>query len=96
MEVAAVGALLVVRYIGCCVAIGFHWGATPYLVLRSHAFILRVDIAFVIHAWFIHGVTQSWWCPRLHGQGENVVSSLPKVDLVLSLTLPLSPITSYS
>ena len=29
-------------------------------------------------------------------QSEHVVSSLPKVDLVLSLTLPLSPNTSYS
>ena len=96
MEVAEVVAPLVVGYIGCCLAIGFHWGATPYLVLRSHAFILRVDIAFVIHAWFIHGVTQTWWCPRFHGQGEHIVSPLPKVDLVLSLTLPLSPNSSYS
>ena len=96
MEVAEVGAPLVVGYIGCCFAIGFHWGATPYLVLRSHAFILRVDIAFFIHAWFIHGVTQIWWCPRFHGQGENLVSPLPKVDLVLSLTLPFSPNSSYS
>ena len=63
MEVAEVGAPLVVGYIDCCLAIGFHWGATPYPVLRSHAFILRVHIAFVIHAWFIHGVTQNWWCP---------------------------------
>ena len=57
---------------------------------------LRVDIAFVIHAWFIHGVTQTWSCPRFHGQGENVVSPLPKVELVLSLTLQLSPNSSYS
>ena len=76
MEVAEVGAPLVVGYIGCCLAIGFHWDATPYLALRSHAFILRVDIAFVIHAWFIHGVTQTWWCARFHGQGEHVVSPL--------------------
>ena len=96
MEVAEVGALLVLGYIGCCFSIGFHWGATPYLVLRSHAFILRVDIAFVILAWFIHGVTQTWWCPRFHGQGEHIVSPLPKVDSVLSLTLPLSSNTSYS
>ena len=96
MEVAEVGAQLVVGYIGCCLAIGFHWGATPHLALRSHAVILRVDIAFVIHAWFIHGVTQTWWCPRFHGQGEHIVSPLPKVDLVVSLTLPLSPKTSYS
>ena len=96
MEVAEVGAPLFMEYIGCCPAIGFHWGATPYLFWRSHAFILRADIAFVIHAWFIHVVTQTWWCPPLHGQGEHVVSPLPKVDLVLSLTLPLSPNTSYS
>ena len=43
MEVAEVGAPLIVGYIGCCFAIGFHWGATPYLVLRSHAFILREE-----------------------------------------------------
>ena len=96
MEVAEVGALLVVGYIGCCLAIEFHWSATPYLVLRCHAFILRVDIAFVIHAWYIHGVTQTWWCPQFHGQGEHIVSSPPKVDLVLSLSLPLSPNSSYS
>ena len=96
MEVAEVGALLVVGYIGRCLAMGFHWGATPHLVWRSHAFILRVDIAFVIHAWFIHGVTQTWWCPQFHGQGEHMVSPLPKVDLVLSRTLPLSPNSSYS
>ena len=93
---ALVGAPLVVGYIDCCLVIGFHWGATPYLILRSDAFILRVDIAFVIHAWFIHGVTQTWWYPRFHGQGEHIVSPLPKVDLVLSLTLPLSPNSSYS
>ena len=63
MEVAEVGAPLVLGYIVCCFAIGFHWGATPYLVSRFHAFILRSDIAFVMHAWFIHGVTQIWWCP---------------------------------
>ena len=63
MEVAEVGAPLVVGYIGYCLAIGFHWGATPYLVLRLHAFILIVEIAFFIHAWFIHGVTQHWWPP---------------------------------
>ena len=51
---------------------------------------LRVDIAFVIHAWFIQGVTRTWWCPRFHGQSEHIVSPLPKVDLVLSLTLQLS------
>ena len=96
MEVAEVGAPLVMGYIGCCLAIGFHWGATPYLILRSHAFILRVDIAFVIYAWFIHAVTQTWWCPQFHGQGEHIVSRLLKVDLVLSLTLPLSPNSSYS
>ena len=96
MEVAEVGAPLVVGYIGCCLAIGIYWGATPYLVLRCHAFILRVDITFVIHAWFIHGVNQTLWCPRFHGQGEHIVSLLPKVDLVLSLTLPLSPNSSYS
>ena len=96
MEVAEVGSALVVGYICCCLAIGFHWGATPYLVLRSHAFILRVDIAFVIHAWFMHGVVPTWWYPQFHGHGEHVVSPLPKVDLVLSLTLPLSPNTSYS
>ena len=96
MEVAEVGAPLVVGYIRCFLAIGFHWGATPYLVSRSHRFILRVDIAFVIHALFIHGVTQTWWCPRFHGQGDHVVSPLPKVDLVLSITLPLSPSSSYS
>ena len=96
MEVAEVGALLVVGYIGCCLASGFRWGATPYLVLRSHTFILAVDIAFVIHAWFNQGVTQTWWCPRFHGQGEQIVSPLPKVDLVLPLTLPLSPNSSYS
>ena len=96
MEVAEVGAPLVVGYICCCLAMGLHWGATPYLVWRSHAFILRVDIAFVIHAWFIHGVTQTWWCPRFHGQGEHMVTHLPKVDLILSLTLLLSPISSYS
>ena len=96
MEVAEVGAPLVVGYIGCCLAIGLRWGATPYLVLRSHAFILRVDIAFVILAWFIHGVTQTWWCPRFHGQGEHIVSPLPKVDFVFSLTLPLPPNSSYS
>ena len=96
MEVAEVGVPLVVGYIGCCLAIGFYWGATQYLVFRSHAFILRVDIAFVIHAWFIHGVTQTWWCPRFHGQGEHIVSRLPTVDLVISLTLPLSPNSSYS
>ena len=96
MELAEVGAPLVVGYIGCCLAIEFHWGATPYLVLRSHAFILRVDIAFVIHAWYIHGVTQTWWCPQFHGQGEHIVSPLPKVDFVLSLSLPLSPNSSYS
>ena len=96
MEVPEVGAPLVVGYIGCCLAIGFHWDATPYLVSRSHAFILRVDIAFVIHAWFIHGVTQTWWCPRFHGHGEHIVFPLPKVDLVLSLTLPLFPNSSSS
>ena len=96
MEVAEVGAPLVVGYIGCCFAIGFHWGATPYLVLRSHAFILRGNIAFVIHAWVIHGVTQTWWCPRFHGQGEHIVSPLPKVDFMLFLTLPFSPNSSYS
>ena len=96
MKVAEVGALLVLGYIGCCSATGFHWGATPYLVLRSHAFILRVDIAFVIHAWFIHGVTQTWWCPRFHGQGEHIGPPLPKVDFVLSLTLVLSSNSSYS
>ena len=96
MEVAEVGAPLVVGYIGCCLGIGFHWGATPYLVLRSHAFILRFDIAFVTHAWFIDGVTQTWWCPRFHGQGEHIMSPLHKVDSVLSLTLPLSPNSSYS
>ena len=96
MEVAEVGALLVVGYIGCCLGNGFHWGATPYLVLRSHAFILRVDIAFVIHAWFIHGVSETWWFPQFHGQGEHVVYPLAKVDLVLSLTLSLSPNASYS
>ena len=95
MEVAEVGAPLVVKYIGCCLAIGFHWAATPYLVLRSHAFILKVDIAFVIHARFIHGATQTWWCPRSHAQGEHIVSPLTKVDLVLSHTLPLSPNSSY-
>ena len=63
MEVAEVGAPVGVGYIGCCLALGVHWGATPYLVLRFHAFILRLDIAFVIHAWFIHGVTQTRWCP---------------------------------
>ena len=63
MELAEIGAPLVVGYIGCCFAIGFHRGATPYLVPTSHAFILRVDIAFFIHAWFIHCVTQTWWCP---------------------------------
>ena len=88
MEVADVGAPLVLGYIGCCLASGFHWRATPYLVLRSHAFILRVDIAFVIHTWFIQGVTQTWWCPRFHGQGEHIVSPLPKVELGLSLTCP--------
>ena len=67
MEVAEVGAPLVMEYIGCCLAIGFHWGATPYLVLRSHAFILRVDIAFVIHAWFIHRVTQTLVVPTITG-----------------------------
>ena len=92
MEVAEVGAPLAVGNIGCCLAIGFHWGATPHLVLRSHAFILRVDIQFVIHAWFLHGVTQPWWCPRFHGQGEHIVSPLPKVDLVLSLALLSLPI----
>ena len=93
---AEVGALLVVGYIGCCLAIRFHSGATPYLALRSHAFILRVDIAFVIQAWFIRGLTQTWWCPRFHGQGEHIVSPLPKQDLVLSLTLFLPPNLSYS
>ena len=78
MEVAEVGAPLVVRYIGCCFAIRFHWNAPPYFILRSHAFILRGDIGFVIHAWFIHGVTQVWCCPRFHGQFEHVVSPLPK------------------
>ena len=53
MEVAEVGAPLVVGYIGCCLAIGFHPAATPCWVLRSDAFILRDDITFVIHAWFI-------------------------------------------
>ena len=96
MVVAEVGATLVVGYIGCCLAIGTYWGATPYLVLRCHAFILRVDIAFVMHAWFIHGVTHTWWCPQFHGQGEHIVSPLPKVDLVLSLTVPLSPNSLYS
>ena len=96
MEVAEVDALLVVGYIGCCLAIGFHSGTKPHLVLRSHAFILRVDIAFVIHAWFIHGVTQTSWCPRFHGLGEHMLSPLPKVDLELSLTLPLSPNSSFS
>ena len=96
MEVAEVGAPLVVGYICCCFAIGFHWGATLYLALRSHAFILGGDIAFVIHAWFIHGVTRTWWCPQFHGQGEHVVSPLPKEDLLLSLSLPLSPNSSYS
>ena len=96
MEVAEARTPLVVGYIGCFPAIAFHWGATPYLVLRSHAFILRVDIALVIHAWFIHGVIQTWWCPRFHGQGEHVVSPHRKVDLVLSLTLPLSSNSSYS
>ena len=94
MEVAEVGSPLVVGYIGCCLAIGYHWGASPYLVLRSHAFILTVRIAFVIHAWFIHGVAQTWWCRRFYGQGEHIVSPLPKVNLVLFLTLPLSPNTS--
>ena len=93
---AEVGATLVVGYIGCCLAFGFHWRATPYLVLRSHAFILRVDIAFVIHACFIHGVTQTWWCRQYHGQGEHMVSPLTNVDSVISLTLPLSPNASYS
>ena len=65
MEVAEVGAPLVVGYIGCCLAIGFHRGATPYLVLRSHAFILGVDIAFVSHAWFIHGVIQTLVVPTI-------------------------------
>ena len=87
MEVAEVGASLVVGYIGCCLAIGFHWDATPYFVLRSHAFILTGDIAFVTHAWFVHGVTQTWWCLHFHGQGEQIVSPPPKVGLVLSLTL---------
>ena len=96
MEVAEVGAPLVVDYIGCCLAIGFHWSATPYLVLAFHALVLRVNIAFVIHAWSIHGVTQTWWRPQFHGQGEHIVSPLPKVDLALSLTLPLSPNSSYS
>ena len=96
MEVAEIGAPLVVRYIGCCLPSQFHWSAIPYLVLRFHAFILRVDIAFVIHAWFIHGVTQNWWCPWFHGQGAHMVSPLPWVDLVLFLTLPLSPNSSYS
>ena len=57
--------------------------------------ILRGDIAFVIHAWFIHGVTLTWCCRQFHGQGEHIVSPLPKVDLVLSLTVPLSPNSSY-
>ena len=96
MEVTEAGAPLVVGYIGCCIAIGFHWGATPYLVLRSHALILRVEVAFVIHAWFIHGLTQTWWCPGFHGQGEHIVSPLPWVDLVVSLTLPLSSNLSFS
>ena len=96
MEVAEVGAPLVLGYISCCLAVVFYWGATPHLVLSSHAFILSVDIAFVIHAWFIHGVTQTWWCPRFDGQGEHTVSPVPKEDLVLSLTLPLSPNSSYS
>ena len=96
MEAAEVGTPLVVGWIGCCFAIVFHWGVTPYWVLRCHAFILRADTAFVIHASFIHGVTQTLWCPRFHGKGEHIVSPLPKVDSVLSLTLPLSPNTSYS
>ena len=50
MEVIEVGAPLVVGYIDFRLAIGFHFGAKIYLVLRSHAFISRVDIAFVIHA----------------------------------------------
>ena len=96
MEVAEVGAPLAAGYIGCCLAIGFHSGVTPYLVLRSDAFILRVDIAFAIHAWFIHGVTQIWWCPSFHGQGEYMVSPIPKVYMVLFLTLLLPPLSSFS
>ena len=59
MEVAHVGAPPIPGYIGCCLANGFHLGATPYLVLGSHALILRVNIAFVIHAWFIDGATKN-------------------------------------